>query len=279
MTVIDLTDFYIKHILEENNLEAYENSLPELFQHYFKFWASREIWHKELDRGEVIKRKNLVLSRLPCIEEKLKQCDFDAGTFQIILWVGQGTTNGHAFKYKNNFAIFLPLEGYTTEKQADIFITHEIMHAFHYRASPKFYFRTEEEQTLFLPQLITEGLATYLTKKIWKINDGEALWADYISDDARKKWLEKCKNENAELLKEVKNLMAAKNCQTDLFSGVDPSNIRKSRAGYFIGLKLVEAAAARRNISNLDLLKLKQAEFENIISAEIANLINHASGN
>ena len=276
MNIIDLTDSYLKHILEENNLEAYENSLPELFRHYFKFWASREAWHKELDRGEVIKRKNLVLSRLPGIEEKLRQGGFDAGTLQIIIFVGQGTTNGHALEYKNDFAVFLPLEGYRTEKQADIFITHEIMHALHYRASPEFYFRTGEERVSFLPQLITEGLATYLTKKIWKIDDGEALWADYLPESAQKKWLEECKKENAELLKEVKNLMAAKGGQADLFSGNDTGDIRKSRAGYFVGLELVEAAA-RRRISDLDLLKLKRNEFEKIISNETTNLINHTS--
>ncbi len=54
MVIKDITGSYIKNIIKENDLKKYEKEFPELFEHYFTFWASKEYWHKELDKEQVV---------------------------------------------------------------------------------------------------------------------------------------------------------------------------------------------------------------------------------
>jgi uncharacterized protein YjaZ len=262
MVIKDITDSYIEHILKEDNLEEYEKEFPELFQYYFTFWAQRDYWHKELNKKQVSERKNLILSQLPIIEKKLIEHGFDTKSIRVILMVGQGTTNGHAFKYQNEFAIFLPIEEYETIEQVDIFVTHEILHALHYSAQPDFYFKTQEEKDSVFRQLATEGLATYLAKEVLGISNGKALWADYLSDDELSKWIKSCENEKQNLFKETRALIKEKSTKPDLFYANDANDIRKYRAGYFIGLEIAKEIARKNNFSVHDLLQIEKGRFE-----------------
>jgi len=42
MNIINLTNDYIKSILEDNDLRAYEKTYPALFQHYFQYWGDKK---------------------------------------------------------------------------------------------------------------------------------------------------------------------------------------------------------------------------------------------
>ncbi len=70
MIIDDVTDSYVEHVLVDNNLNEYEKEFPELFQHYFTFWAQKNYWHKELNKEQVLEQKNLIVSRLPILENK-----------------------------------------------------------------------------------------------------------------------------------------------------------------------------------------------------------------
>lgn len=262
MIIKDITNSYIKHILKEDNLEKYKKSFPELFEHYFSFWAQKDYWHKELDKEQVAERKKLVLDRLPSIEKKLTEHGFDAKNLQVILMVGQGTTNGHALKHKNEFIVFLPVEGYETTEQVDIFVTHEILHALHYSTQPDFYFKTQEEKDSVFRQLITEGLATYLTKEILDVSDEKALWADYLSNDELSKWIKLCESEKQNLFEEAQELIKERSTKPDLFYANKPDDIRKYRAGYFIGLEIIKKIVKKNNLSMHNLLSIDKTKFE-----------------
>ncbi len=265
MIIKDITDPYIKYVLVEDNLEKYEKAFPELFEHYFTFWAQKNYWHKELNKEQVAERKKLVADRLPIIERTLAEHGFSTKNLQVVLMVGQGTTNGHAFKHKKKFVAFLPIEGYETTEQVDIFVTHEILHALHYSAQPDFYFTTQEEKDSVFRQLVTEGLAIYITKEALGISDGKALWADYLSSDEQSKWMKSCESEKQNLFGETQKLIEEKSTKPDLFYANDPDDIRKYRAGYFIGLEIVREIARKNNFTTHNLLHTRKGSFEEMV--------------
>lgn len=265
MIIQDLANQYIEFILRKDDLPGYKKQFPELFRHYFDFWASEKFWHKELDEKEVLKRLKMVRNRLPNIEEKLKESKFDIGNLKIVLMVGQGTTNGHAFNHNGEFLVFLPIEGYHTDNQVNIFVTHEIFHALHYTKRPEFFFNKIEEKENFARQLITEGLASYLTKTTLNISDQETLWSDYISEKEARKWLEDCENELTVLFSEAKEMIRSGTRNSEIFFSNDSTNIRKYRAGYFVGLKIIEKVVLVRNLETHELINMPREKFERFI--------------
>ena len=264
MNIIDLTTSYTSEILKAKNLRAYERSYPALFLHYFKYWAKRKNFSNHLSNAEVGKRKKLVTKALKEIEKDLTFAGFETKKMGVVLFVGQGTSNGHAFKDDNKFIVWLPLEGYKTKLQAKIFITHEIIHALHYSKSSNFYFNKVAEKRSVIRQLITEGIATYLVIKIFNVDEGIALWADYISKNKTKIWLQKCQQKEQKLYKFILKNFSSSSQKISLFYANNPADLLNYRAGYYVGLKLVEAVAKDMRFGNKELLKIPRRKFENI---------------
>lgn len=263
MNIIDLTESYTTNMLEKNDLPVYERSYPALFSHYFKYWARRKNFPNHLSRAEVVKRKGLVTGALKEIDRKLAGARFEMKNIDVVLFVGLGTTNGHAFKDNDKFIVWLPLEGYETKLQAIIFITHEIIHALHYTQSPDFYFHNVIEKRHVARQLITEGLATWLTIKILNVDEGLALWANYISKSKIKIWLQNCRQKH-ELYKYILKNFSSSNPKIGLFYANDPADIINYRAGYYVGLKLVEAMAKDKGLKAAEMLRIPRRKFEAI---------------
>ncbi len=264
MNIIDLTEYYTSEMLKTKNLRAYEQSYPALFSHYFKYWARRKYFSNHLSRDEVKKRKKLIIEALHDIEKCLTSAGFEMRNMDVILFVGQGTSNGHAFKDGKKFIVWLPLEGYETKLQSKIFITHEIIHALHYSHSPDFYFNNVAEKKSVIRQLITEGIATYLSMKALKEDEGVALWADYLTKSKLKIWLQECRQKEQMLYKFILKNFSSSNSNIGLFYANDPTDIVNYRAGYYVGLKLVEDIAKKEALSNQDLLNIPKNKFENI---------------
>jgi len=264
MNIIDLTDVYIKKVLEEQDSEAYFSADQELFEHYFAFWAPREHWHNEIKTKEgVTQHKNLIINQFGYIKECLKNIG-DITEIPVVLMVGQGTTNGHAYQHGNRFGIFLPVESYQTEMQARVFVTHEFVHALHYQKQPEFYFSTIAEKESLERQLITEGLAAYISQMVLNISDADALWADYISEKEKSTWTQQCKNRLSEL-NELLRESALRPTVPELFMSKDPSDIKKYRGGYYLGLQLIKDLGK----SPSDLLSIPRAEFLQIINKQV----------
>src|SRR3989344_8762760 len=189
MKIINLVEPYLEYVVEKNNVQQYINSLSELFDHYFSFWGDRGRPFSILNRIAVNKRMALIQNQLPDMEKKFSHAGIDTRNVGIIFFVGQQCTNGHAFRYQNQFFAWIPIEAYHAAAQADIFISHEIFHALQYERAPVLYFSSLEEKNDVLRQLITEGAATYVTQRLYAASDGEALWADYMSREDIGQWL------------------------------------------------------------------------------------------
>jgi len=275
MKIVDLTGEYKKQILEKNDLGAYEASYPALFGHYFKYWAKRNLFKKTLNAKEADVRKRTILSRLKFIEKKFKDAGFDISKLKIILFVGQNTTNGHVFYDGGEFMVWLPIEAYKTRLQADVFISHEIIHGLHYSQNPAFYFgKLKSLQDIIVgDNLIAEGLATFATKEILGVNDGIALWADYISGSQIRAWLKQCEKRQKELFKWLDSHFDSKLGKSELFGGLDTSDIFHSRGGYWAGLKIIEEIAKAGKYGLAELLKLQKEKFKKPTRAQLKLII------
>lgn len=261
MNIIDKTGEYITHILGDNNLAAYENSYPALFEHYYKFWAKKGKPFVTLSEKEVAERSSLILGELPDIEEKFLAFGLDIADLDIVLFVGQDTSNGHAFRDIGEIVVWIPIESYLSSSLVRVFLTHEIIHALHYVKSPDYYPENTEDMRKMSRELITEGLATYLTAKILDIDDLTALWADYLPVDKAILWFNECEKRETELFKYILDNFDHSGSDIRLFQAADPDDILKFRAGYYAGMKIIEAVGRDMGIEPVELLDISKAEF------------------
>ena len=111
-------------------------------------------------------------------------------------------------------------------------------------------------------ELITEGLANYLTAEILDIDDLTALWADYLPDDQAKAWLEECERRESELFQYIFDNYDSSGSDIRLFQAADPDDILKFRSGYYAGMKIVERIGRDMGIKSIDLLDIPRNEFE-----------------
>lgn len=265
MIIRDYTKEYEKYILGENDLPSYEKVFPELFNHYFAYWADRAHFHATLQGNELGARKALVLSQISSIEEKIGTLGLDISAMRLILFVGQDCTNGHAFKYKDDFITWIPIEAYHTTKQASIFITHEILHALHYTHSPDLYFTSNKEKNSFVRQLLTEGVATYLTKRTLDLDDSESLWADYIDTKSLEVWMNWCRGHAKELYAYARQEIAQDSHRGEFFQANDPGDMFQYRAGYFVALHAVESIVRAYGLTPRQLIELSREDLEKLL--------------
>lgn len=271
MEIVDLTDYYIKHVVKNNDLAAYEKSYPALFRHYFRYWGRRKSFRRTLSESEVVERASWMKNRLKKIESKFQLAGFDLSSLRVALFVGQCTSNGHACK-DGNWVVWLPLETYDTPLKADVFITHEIAHALHYDRTPDFYFSNVTEKRSLSRQLITEGLATYLTIHILGCSKLKALWADYLPQKQTQFWFAECKRRELELYRVIVRRYHETNTTTQLFVAYDATDVFKFRAGYYAGLKLIEGLVREESLTHGELLELPRAKFEKLVYRQLQTL-------
>jgi len=265
MKISDLSCEYIEHILSSSNLQEYETSYPTLFDHYFRYWADRKKPLIKLTEGEINTRTRLINNELKSVAAKFKAFGLNIDDLNIVLFVGQGSSNGHAFLDADRFVVWLPIETYDSQLLARVFITHEIIHAFHYAGSPEFYFDNAEEMRSVSRRLITEGLATYLTLKILNVDALTALWADYLPDDKADRWFNECRIRGKEIFANLLENFSTCDPDFGLFYASDPNDILKFRAGYYAGLRLIEQIADQCKIEPTGFLTLSRDKFEQLI--------------
>lgn len=266
MQIIDLTSAYVEHVLEKRDIRGYIELYPSLFKHYFRYWADRNLFRAKLSKQAIQKKKSLILSRLQKIEKTFHSAKLDLSKITIALFVGQGTTNGHALLENNRAVVWLPIEAYSTTPQVDVFVTHEIMHALHYLRVPNFYFHTIKQFRSVSRNLITEGIATYGSKELLRVSDPSVLWADYVSKQFQTKWLRQCAARKRDLFAYVQKYFHSSNpSSTQIFKANNPNDIFSYRAGYFIGLMLCEILVKDHKYSLKRLLSLSRNKLEKVI--------------
>lgn len=265
MRILDLCDQWIKHVVGAGDRVSYESTYPALFEHYYRFWAVRREDVTWPTQQQVIARRSLVCDRLRRIEDRFAALGHNLTNLEVVLFVGQGSTNGHAFCDHGVFVVWIPVEAYATSFSADVFLAHEIVHALHYTATPAWYFDNVRERHLVARVLITEGVATYLSQKLMGISEEEALWADFLSGDDRLRWMDQCQHRMAELCVELNRNFDASIPDSGLFCLRDLGDVSQSRGGYLVGSRMIRTIAERGGSSKQDLLQLDRPSMERAI--------------
>ncbi len=262
MDFVDLTEAYRDKLIKENDRTAYENSFPELFNHYYEYWAKRNFEITYLNDSELKIRGDWIRDHVRVLKAILRDEKIDTSYIDIVLMVGVKTSNGHAFRHNGRFYVWLPLETYNSEKLVKVFVTHELVHALHYYHNQDFYFESVDERNVLSRQLITEGMATYLTKRLLGVSDTEALWGDYLRRATAASWLEECRRREKEIFALIRKYFYSSSPEYDIFTMSDPDDILKYRAGYYAGLRLVEEVAEGDGLTGTELLTAPRNRFE-----------------
>jgi hypothetical protein len=260
MKVTDLTREFINHVIQRGNPEDYWATYPALFDHYYTFWASRAPFDPELTPEYLDRQVGLIERELPSIESKFEAAALPVQDLEVVLFVGQGTTNGHAFRDGDSYVVWIPIETYPTKLMVRVFLSHEIAHALQYERTCDFYFSTSAERKVVSRQVVTEGIASYLPMVVLGLDEKTALWADYLPSEQAELWFQKCLRQERELEKKV--LDNWNSDEVDLFILKDLGDVFKSRGGYFIGLRLVERILDRTGMGVHGVLELGRREFE-----------------
>lgn len=272
MHVIDLTEHYIRHIIQQDDALRYESVFPELFQHYYTFWAQPQSYSFR-DTEEIVRRRNLLFERLPLLSKQFESKDLPITDVDILLFVGHGTSNGHAFPSRSRWVVWLPIETYHSPQAVDVFVSHEIAHALHYQQQPAFYFRDEREKNQVFRQLVTEGVATFISKEVLGVGHEEALWADYLPLDRVQQWYRACLEREREIFRIVADTLKRSDRQNRLFSFSETEDILENRAGYYAGLMLIERYAKQQYFALQDLLGISKERFWQIIQVSLSQKI------
>ena len=271
MVVVSLVEEFISLCLGQDRWNDYEHLYPELFDHYFRYWCPKRWVGLSINADEIRLRARRVTEAIGLIESAVDHCHLDTEKLKIVLFVGGNTSNGHAFLDGDKWVVWIPVETYSTDQLARIFITHEIIHGLHYSLTPAFYFNDEFSKEHLGRQIITEGVATFLTAQVVGVSDREALWADYLNQRDYDRWLADCQRRAPELGEMCRSRFSQSAPELSIFKIIDPADILKFRAGYYLGLVLVGSVAENERLAPLDLLTLERCEFERLVLRELEN--------
>ncbi|MEW5797003.1 MAG: hypothetical protein AB1772_11665, partial [Candidatus Zixiibacteriota bacterium] len=260
--VIDLVEDFISLCLQQNDTPVYEARYPSFFEHYYRFWCSRDRPRVDSDARELRLRAARVRRAIDLCASRLRRWDLSPQGLTVILFVGRNTSNGHAFLNGDKWVVWIPVETYSTDLLAKVFVTHEVVHALHYRGSPGFYFNDKQEKERLSRQLITEGVATFLTTVILDCSDQEALWGDFLTQHQYDTWPIECRKRALEFAKSCYEHFSESSYDSSFFRILDPKKIVADRCAYLLGLDIVRDVSRKENIAPLELLKLGREDFE-----------------
>jgi len=261
MRIVNLTNKYTEAVLTKNTFDEYYKAYPELFAHYFKYWSNHKNNVVKMAADVLEKKVRIITDSLNTSESLFNTENIYLTDLSVVIFVGQNTTNGHAFLDGDKIVAWFPVEAYNTKKMADVFILHEIVHALHYQRRPEFYFKDQKEKNNTGRQLMTEGVATYISKQIGHLTQQDALWADYLVKRQYDEWLKQCEVRSLDL-REIMLANWNSSDSIDLFMANDKNDITKFRAGYYLGLKAVQYIVKKHNLTIDKLLSSPRDDLE-----------------
>ena len=218
-----------------------------------------------LSAEETTTGRSRMLRHLASAEEYLHNAGFSTEHLRTLLMVGTHAANGHAYLDRKGAVAWFAIECFHGKMDTKVFTMHELIHALHYEARPEFAFTTIKKKNLVWRQLITEGIATYLTKHLLNITDEAALWADAIRAKQIQRWMAACRIAEKELFRLVGDTFESSDPSIALFSAANPEDIFSYRAGYYVGLTTIESIASENNFSVYDLLHLPSQDLKRLV--------------
>lgn len=275
MKIQDLTESFIEHAINKGDFTAYESCFPSLFNHYYQYWGGpRGKYPAHLNTETIRENAERIRSELHHIENSFQNAGLCLNEAKLVLFVGKKCSNGHVFKNQGRFFTWIPVETYPSRCAVSVFVTHELVHALHYEMTPSFFFDDLETKNHVGRQLITEGVATFLSAEILAIDDVTALWADYLPTEWAQQWMAK-RNQNVATLSQwaLDNFHASYE-DNDFFNyyGLDDEDIFSSRSGYFLGNEVLKEVKRQYKLGTKALLELERNELEVLVKESLKSL-------
>lgn len=235
----------------------------DIFTTYWR-WADRRAvkktfrqYTKNYNLKQIIANERYIRKELDSLLKKIGQFVKVPNKLVIILNIGIGHSNGFVDKYKNKHTTFINLERYDDIKTLKIFLAHELIHNIQLLKNPQVYYWNKQGRRNFYHHLLLEGLATFLTKKVLKINLADALWGNYLSESEKKKFISWCeKNENNLKQKIIKIIKQPKLIYFDQYFGAGrPANCPYIRTGYYLGYYFIDKLLAHYSLKEIVMLR------------------------
>lgn len=275
MKIQDLTESFIEYAIQKDDFAAYESYFPSLFDHYYQYWGGPRGKYPAYLNPEIIRENaERVRSELHHIENSFQNAGLGLDETEIVLFVGKKCSNGHVFKDQNRFFTWIPVETYPSRCSVSVFVTHELVHALHYEMTPSFFFDDLETKNHVGRQLITEGIATFLTAEILEVDDLTALWADYLPTEWLQKWMAKRSRNVVTLSQWALDNFDTSYEDNDFFNyyGLDNEDLLSSRSGYFLGNEVLKEVKQQYKLDAKDILGLNRNELEVFVKESLESL-------
>jgi len=266
MVVHDFTESFIESVIEHGDLTRYEACFPELFEHYFAFYGPRRTYPEGLTTDAVRGLRDRVTAELSAIESRFARANLDLNQLEVVLFVGQNSSNGHAFLHKGRFIVWLPVEEYPSPLSVRVFVPHEIAHALHYEMSSDYWFCDAKSRNHMGRQLVAEGLATLVSMEIAGVDAITALWVDYVSSEWASEWINNRRRRRCELADHALNRFdeSSEDNGFFVFTGTNDNDVFRNRTGYFLGTEIAKTVKDELGGTLADLLKLSRADWESL---------------
>lgn len=246
-----------------------EESLPlslEILKRHCK-----ENWQCEVTKADPEGVEPFV-SWLKELDDILHEHNIPTGELVVALATGCATSNGHAFVHEGKAIAWISTSHYPTPASIRVFVTHEVVHALHYFRVPEYGFANSQEKSHTGRQLITEGMATLITKMLLSCSDGDALWSGYLGEDEIDSLLHRYKDGAASTAKKV--LDAWDKDSEGLFLASDDGDIDQYRSGYYLGLRILEDIKNDKGLNAIELLSLSRTELDSLTRHELVKMLD-----
>lgn len=183
---------------------------------------------------------------------------------------GCKTSNGHALLLAGRPTAWVSVSNYPSKNSIRVFATHEVIHAVHYGYIPDYYFDDKKGKNHVGRQLVTEGVATYVTQKLLNISESEALWSDYLDQSELDQIMKRYQEQESQ---SASNLLEDWDMHdSQYFYSADKSDVDTFRSGYYIGRKIIEDIVRENDLSIPELLTMERQELDDLAVQQLKAL-------
>jgi len=207
------------------------------------------------------------------INEKVNRIQGEIDTEKVpglIILIGNGIPDGHAILLDGTPWVVIDLKTFVDRSDTydrEVYLIHEVSHAFHYEKAPSFYFGNNQQilEPPIFKMMVAEGVATYLSVLFTSASIHDAYWFGQYPKEEVEGWINLCEQVKGTIGEKVD--MGESKVPTELMEGlfdVPNRDLGKSRLGYYYGTKIVQKVVKKRKLKtalDMDLQEYKHYIF------------------
>ena len=185
----------------------------------------------------------------------------------LIIFIGNGIPDGHAILSNGTPWAVIDLKTFVDRLDTynqEVYLTHEISHAFHYKKAPSFYFGNKQKilKPPIFKLMIAEGVATYCSFLFTPAPIHDAYWFGQYTEKQVKSWVNICEREKGKIGEEIDT--GKNKVSPDIMEKLFDTPVRdlgESRLGYCYGTKIVRKVIEEKGLDAS--LKMELSDYRN----------------